>query len=68
MSLSAVVAVLVLTVAAVCSALAAGVAGVLHRLDGATLPTAAIRAASTFVAAFATSIAALTLLASWTSK
>ena len=65
MSLSAVVAFLVLAVTVVFAALAAGVAGVLHRLEGATLPAAASTAASVFTAVFAASAAALTLLTSW---
>lgn len=65
MSLSATVAFLVLAMTAFFAALAASVAGVLHRLEGATLSAAVSTAVSVFIAVFAASAAALTLLTSW---
>ncbi|GAA1733425.1 MULTISPECIES: hypothetical protein [Streptomyces] len=65
MSLAAVVAFLILAVTALCAAVLAGAAGLLHRLDGASWPTALTKAASTFITVLATSIALLTFLTAW---
>ncbi|MFG3370380.1 hypothetical protein ACGF0K_36195 [Streptomyces sp. NPDC048156] len=65
MSLATIVAILVLALTALFAAVIAGTAGLLHRMDGASWPTALTKAASTFIAALATSIALLTLLTAW---
>ncbi|MEU6182965.1 MULTISPECIES: hypothetical protein [Streptomyces] len=65
MSLALIVAFLVLAVTVLCAALMAALAGLLHRLDGASLPVAMREAVSAFFIMFATGIAALALLTSW---
>ncbi|MFB4427082.1 hypothetical protein C5F59_039190 [Streptomyces sp. QL37] len=65
MPLDVVVALLVFAVTILGAAAIASTAGLLHRLDGASWPTALTKAATTFTAVLATGIALLTLLTAW---
>ncbi|MEU3465275.1 hypothetical protein ABZ721_35735 [Streptomyces sp. NPDC006733] len=65
MSLALIVAFLALAVTLLCAALLAALAGLLQRLDGASLPLAMREALLAFFIMFATGIAALALLTSW---
>ncbi|WP_405722588.1 hypothetical protein [Streptomyces sp. NBC_00046] len=56
---------LLIVVAALVAAGLAGISGILHRMDGASVPAACLRAGAAFAAVMTLAMALLTLLSAW---